>query len=257
MKRHFFITIILLTLAVNPFFAGDLIGATYDLTGTWNYTLSGNWANGDPGCNPGPAATGVCEITQTGDTFTFRYTSGVECDPVDSCTFEGTVDDENYTGSTTDIVDSEGGTTTSTIIFTASSDSEAGGFGESIYTHPSGEWECRWGSQITLTRSGEPPRLGQYTLTVSVTGSGTVTLDPPGGTYSGGTQVQLTAVPDSSETFSGWSEDLSGTDNPATLIMNVDKNITAVFTSDSGRKSEGEGESKNEAGCFIFTVTYD
>jgi len=76
-KINFLFSILLIVL----FSATNLYSATYDLTGTWNYTLSGNWAQGDIGCSPGPAASGTCTITQTVDTFTFAYTSGVVCDP--------------------------------------------------------------------------------------------------------------------------------------------------------------------------------
>ncbi len=69
-----------------------------------------------------------------------------------------------------------------------------------------------------------------YDLNVAVTGSGQVT--PNSGTYTEGTQVQLTATPDSGWNFTGWSGDLSGTTNPATISMSSDKNITAVFIKD-------------------------
>jgi len=70
----------------------------------------------------------------------------------------------------------------------------------------------------------------QYILTVNTTGSGSVTLDPTGGTYDSGTVVTLTATPNSGFQFAGWSGDLSGATNPATLTMNANKNITANFS---------------------------
>ncbi|UCH96662.1 MAG: PKD domain-containing protein, partial [Candidatus Aminicenantes bacterium] len=70
----------------------------------------------------------------------------------------------------------------------------------------------------------------QYTLTTNTVGQGSITLDPPGGTYNEGTVVTLTAVPDAGWQFDGWSGDLSGSDNPATITMNSDKNVTATFT---------------------------
>jgi len=73
----------------------------------------------------------------------------------------------------------------------------------------------------------------EYTLTVNPDGEGSVTLEPPGGTYDGGTLVQLTAVPGGSEetegVFTGWSGDLSGSDNPATITMDSDKTVAATF----------------------------
>ncbi len=70
----------------------------------------------------------------------------------------------------------------------------------------------------------------QHTLTVNTAGSGSVTLNPPGGTYNAGTVVTLTATPASGFAFSGWSEDLSGATNPANITMNANKNVTATFT---------------------------
>ncbi|NIM15164.1 MAG: PKD domain-containing protein [Candidatus Aminicenantes bacterium] len=79
----------------------------------------------------------------------------------------------------------------------------------------------------TYTPGGGPT---QYTLTTNTVGNGSITLDPPGGTYNEGTVVTLTAVPDAGWQFDGWSGDLSGTQNPTTITMNSDKNVTATFS---------------------------
>ena len=68
-----------------------------------------------------------------------------------------------------------------------------------------------------------------YTLTVGVTGSGSVGLNPPGGVYPAGTSVELTATPLPGSSFAGWSGDLTGSINPATLVMNGDRAVTAAF----------------------------
>ncbi len=68
-----------------------------------------------------------------------------------------------------------------------------------------------------------------YTLSVSIRRKGSVILSPPGGTYLEGTQVTLTAVPASGWVFEGWSGPLSGVTNPATLLMNGNKSVTASF----------------------------
>ncbi|MFQ5865527.1 MAG: immunoglobulin domain-containing protein, partial [bacterium] len=75
----------------------------------------------------------------------------------------------------------------------------------------------------------------QVTLTVNTQGPGSVTLDPAGGVYDAGTPVTLTAVADAGFEFSGWSGDLSGTANPATLTMDSDKSVTATFTELTGQ----------------------
>ncbi|RZB35460.1 MAG: hypothetical protein SRB2_03146, partial [Desulfobacteraceae bacterium Eth-SRB2] len=70
----------------------------------------------------------------------------------------------------------------------------------------------------------------QYTLNVTTSGSGTVSLNPPGGVYDPDTPVELTAQPALGWMFTGWSGDLTGTTNPETIAMDADKNVTATFT---------------------------
>jgi hypothetical protein len=67
------------------------------------------------------------------------------------------------------------------------------------------------------------------TLSVSSTGPGAVMLDPPGGVYTLGEAVHLTAVPNPDAAFNGWSGDLSGTTNPAMLVLGTDESVTASF----------------------------
>jgi hypothetical protein len=70
----------------------------------------------------------------------------------------------------------------------------------------------------------------QYTLTVAYagTGTGTVSLTPPGGTYAPGTVVTLTATPNTGSTFAGWSGACSGT-GTCTVTMNSNLSVTATF----------------------------
>jgi hypothetical protein len=53
------------------------------------------------------------------------------------------------------------------------------------------------------------------------------TVDPPGGTFRCGTEITLTVHPYPSWAFTHWSGDLTGNDNPATLLMDGDKTVTA------------------------------
>ncbi len=71
----------------------------------------------------------------------------------------------------------------------------------------------------------------QRTLTVTPSGNGTVTQNPPGPTYPHGQSVTLTAVPGSGASFTGWggAAAASGTTNPTTIIMDGDKTVTASF----------------------------
>jgi uncharacterized repeat protein (TIGR02543 family) len=84
------------------------------------------------------------------------------------------------------------------------------------------------------------PSLPQYTLTVNTTGLGSVERNPSGSAapsatnYNEGAVVTLTANPASGWQFSGWSGDLSGSTNPATITMSGNKNVTATFTMTGG-----------------------
>ncbi|MDR3735730.1 MAG: glycosyl hydrolase family 28 protein [Acidobacteriaceae bacterium] len=69
------------------------------------------------------------------------------------------------------------------------------------------------------------------TLATSVTGSGSVTLSPAGGSYSCGSSVQVTAVPYSGDwSFTGFSGAITGATNPQTLVLNTNSSVNAAFT---------------------------
>jgi Divergent InlB B-repeat domain/FlgD Ig-like domain/K319L-like, PKD domain/Calcineurin-like phosphoesterase len=97
----------------------------------------------------------------------------------------------------------------------------------------------------------------QHTLTVNTVGSGSVALNPPGGTYNVGTEVTLTATPDAGFQFSGWSGDLTGSTNPATLSMDSHKNVTATFTAIpwSGPIVYEESQTGGSSGSVIVTTS--
>ena len=96
---------------------------------------------------------------------------------------------------------------------------------------------------VTVTNENYLPYTGTatvvvatYTLTTGVTGSGSIALNPPGGTYLSGTSVQVTANAATGWHFDHWMGDLTGTTNPGTIVMNGNKSVTAVFV-------------QNPAGC--------
>jgi uncharacterized repeat protein (TIGR02543 family) len=74
--------------------------------------------------------------------------------------------------------------------------------------------------------------INYYTLTINIEGNGTVTKDPNQTTYPYGTIVTLTAIPDEDWSFSHWSGDLSGTNNPEDIIIDDNKIVTAHFSLD-------------------------
>ncbi len=99
-----------------------------------------------------------------------------------------------------------------------------------------------------------------YTLSVGVSGSGTVTSSPAGltcystvchQTFPAGTSVTLTATPDTAAAFGGWDDDCSGTGN-CTFVMDGNKGVTARFSTASYSLTvtkTGEG-----AGSIISSV---
>jgi uncharacterized repeat protein (TIGR02543 family) len=60
--------------------------------------------------------------------------------------------------------------------------------------------------------------------------NGIVKRSPLGNSFYEGFEVTLTAFPDEGYKFNGWSGSYSGTDNPATITMDSDKEVTARFT---------------------------
>jgi uncharacterized repeat protein (TIGR02543 family) len=83
---------------------------------------------------------------------------------------------------------------------------------------------------IPITVTNGTVILREFTLSVSIDGSGSVTKNPNQATYPYGTVVQLTAVADSEWVFSSWTGDLSGNTNPASITMTGNKSVTAHFT---------------------------
>ena len=75
--------------------------------------------------------------------------------------------------------------------------------------------------------------LKTYNLTTATdgTGSGSVSLDPTGGTYDHGTVVTATASANTGSTFAGWSGACSGT-GACTVTMTETASVTATFTLD-------------------------
>ena len=75
----------------------------------------------------------------------------------------------------------------------------------------------------------------RYTLTAGNDSNGTVTLNPPGGSYCPGRTVALTPAPNSGYYFSFWSGtdagDVLTTSGVYTIVMNGDKTVSANFTS--------------------------
>jgi hypothetical protein len=69
-----------------------------------------------------------------------------------------------------------------------------------------------------------------HTVSVSTTGPGTLSLDPPDGPYAPGSVVTVTATPDANAVFDGFSGDLTGTASPQLLTVDADETVSASFT---------------------------
>jgi len=83
---------------------------------------------------------------------------------------------------------------------------------------------------VPITVTNGTVTLREYTLSVTLDGSGSVTKNPNQATYPYGTVVQLTATANTGWTFSSWTGNLSGSTNPASITMNGNKSVTAHFT---------------------------
>ncbi|WP_367357579.1 Ig-like domain-containing protein, partial [Mesotoga sp.] len=75
---------------------------------------------------------------------------------------------------------------------------------------------------VTLTKK-------LYTLSIDVTGEGTVTKNPDKPEYTHGEEVQLTAIPDAGWSFKNWTGDLTGSYNPKVIVMDQNRSVTANF----------------------------
>jgi hypothetical protein len=75
----------------------------------------------------------------------------------------------------------------------------------------------------------EIPVASPFHLTVEASPGGGVQVDPSFDAYVAGAAVTLTALPEPGHRFGGWSGDLAGTENPATLVMDGDKVVGAAF----------------------------
>ena len=79
-------------------------------------------------------------------------------------------------------------------------------------------------SQVITLVSATP----EHTVTINVNGNGTVT-GANTGTYLEGTELTLTATPAEHYEFTGWTGDVTSTENPLTITVDGNKTITANF----------------------------
>ena len=109
-------------------------------------------------------------------------------------------------------------------------------------------------AEVALEIKPQTAGPGQYTLTTNVIGSGSVALNPSGGVYDAGTVVTLTATPSVGYQFSGWSGEVSGAANPATIAMDGNKNVTATFMASAAIVHE-ESQTGGSSGSTTVTTS--
>ncbi len=81
---------------------------------------------------------------------------------------------------------------------------------------------------VTATFSGVVA-TPTYKLVVRLNGSGNVTTNPTGSSFTAGTAVTLTAVPAAGVPWIGWTGACTGTSLTCTVTMNADTTVTANF----------------------------
>jgi hypothetical protein len=72
--------------------------------------------------------------------------------------------------------------------------------------------------------------INEYALTINIEGNGSVIKDPNQEEYEYGTTVELTAVPGTGWSFSHWDGDITGSENPANITIDEEKEVTANFS---------------------------
>ena len=97
-----------------------------------------------------------------------------------------------------------------------------------FYTHKLSDSQFKSIQHSTMDAQYEIANNAYYSLTISTFGSGSVSLNATG-PYRSGDAIQLTAVPAINWSFRYWTGNLTGSANPATLLMNSNLSVTANF----------------------------
>jgi uncharacterized repeat protein (TIGR02543 family) len=99
----------------------------------------------------------------------------------------------------------------------------------------SGNVDCEDGSVTMDTDKACTATFSAIEYTLSITSDhGTVTKNPNQTTYHFNDVVELTAEPDPGYEFTGWTGDLTSTDNPDLITMDGNKSVTANYLDTTG-----------------------
>lgn len=80
-----------------------------------------------------------------------------------------------------------------------------------------------------------------FLLSTATPGGGTISLNPPGGSYASNTVVTLTATPSPGWIFLKWLGDASGANSSTNLIVTRNKSVQAVFGTTLNTTAAGGG----------------
>jgi uncharacterized repeat protein (TIGR02543 family) len=95
----------------------------------------------------------------------------------------------------------------------------------------------------------------QYTLSTAVSGPGTITQSPTGTSFSSGTPITLTAVPNTGDTFTSWSGACAGSTNPVcTFAITANTSATATFTAPPAVTPSQPSQTGGAGSSFMFTI---
>jgi Fe-S cluster biogenesis protein NfuA len=198
----------------------DPAGGSYDHGTVVTATATADTGSTFTGWSGACSGTGACTVTMTEAkrvTATFTLNSYNLITATDG-TGSGSVD-----------LDPAGGTYDHGTVVTATANAGTG----STFAGWSGACGGTGACTVTMTETKRVTAtftLNSYALTTATdgTGSGAVSLDPAGGTYSHGTVVTATATADTGSTFTGWSGACTGA-GECTVTMTEAKSVTATF----------------------------
>ena len=95
-----------------------------------------------------------------------------------------------------------------------------------------------------------------YSVTVQTEGQGVVTLDPDAASYAAGTPVTVNASSATGWHLDHWAGDLNGNTNPAVLIVDADKTVTAAFAVNTYMLTYAAGTGGTITGDATQTVNH-
>lgn len=124
------------------------------------------------------------------------------------------------------------------------------------------------GNPVVITMDSDKEVAAQflkreYPLEIIIEGNGVVNeriVQTKTTDYEQGTLVELTAEPDNGWEFDRWEGDLQGAENPGTILIDSDVEVTAIFTRIEFPltiTAVGEGQVMDQDSVFVETVFYE